>query len=501
MRSSRLPRSAANPPLQVTTTTLPPGNVATPYAVALTATGGELPWTWSIASGSLPDGLTVDLGGIISGTPTVSGTFPFSAKVTDGVGATATKPLSITINPQLTITTAALPHGVAGVPYSATLASAGGTAPFVWSHASGTLPGGLSIGTDGVISGTPSVAGDFTFTARVDDAAASFATQPLLLTIDSPLSITTTSLPAATSGVAYSATVNASGGTTPYTWTPPASGLPNGITLGTDGTLSGTTTAVGTSTFTVTVTDAASSVATKSLSITVNPPPLKVTTTSLPGATAGSPYSATLGAAGGTPAYTWSVSSGALPGGLTLSTGGVVGGTPAASGSSTFTVRVTDSKSGSATKNLTLTVAAAPPTTTTTTTTTTTAPPPTTTTTTTTTAPADPPADPGPSGISLTADNVSPRRHGRVTLTAQVSQPPKGGYFVVIVDVSRSRLVAICGAHTICRAHDRHRAGPHVYEARLVGARWRAPWRTLAVSPRVTVTWAPGGVVIQHPHP
>ena len=109
---------AANPPLQVTTTTLPPGNVATPYAVALTATGGELPWTWSIASGSLPDGLTVDLGGIVSGTPTVSGTFLFTAKVTDGVGATATKPLSITINPQLTITTAALPHGVAGVPYS-----------------------------------------------------------------------------------------------------------------------------------------------------------------------------------------------------------------------------------------------------------------------------------------------------------------------------------------------------------------------------------------------
>jgi hypothetical protein len=96
---------------------------------------------------------------------------------------------------------------------------------------------------------------------------------------------------------------------------------------------------------------------------------------------------------------------------------------------------------------------------------------------------------------------VSPSHHGRVTLTAQVSQPPKGGYFVVIVDVSRSRLVAICGAHTTCRAHDRHRAGPHVYEARLVGARWRAPWRTLAVSPRVTVTWAPGGVVIQHPHP
>ena len=68
VRSSH-PRPWRRPPLQVTTTTLPPGNVTTPYAVALTATGGELPWTWSIASGSLPNGLTVDLGGIVSGKP------------------------------------------------------------------------------------------------------------------------------------------------------------------------------------------------------------------------------------------------------------------------------------------------------------------------------------------------------------------------------------------------------------------------------------------------
>ena len=95
---------------------------------------------------------------------------------------------------------------------------------------------------------------------------------------------------------------------------------------------------------------------------------------------------------------------------------------------------------------------------------------------------------------------MSPQHHGRVTLTAQVNQPPKGNYFVVIVDVSRSRLVGICGAHATCRTHDRHRSGPHVYEARLVGARWRAPWRTLAVSTRVTVTWQTDVVVIQHPH-
>jgi hypothetical protein len=102
-------------------------------------------------------------------------------------------------------------------------------------------------------------------------------------------------------------------------------------------------------------------------------------------------------------------------------------------------------------------------------------------------------------GIALTADNVSPRSRGIVTLSAQVNRPPSGFYFVVIVDVTRNRIVGFCGDHNLCRTHVLHRQGPHTYEARLVSlVHCWAPWRTVAVSRRVTVTWAPPVLTIQH---
>ena len=145
-----------------------------------------------------------------------------------------------------------------------------------------------------------------------------------------PLSVTTTVLPAATVGVAYSAILAASGGVLPYTWSWSGT-LPAGITLSTAGVFSGTPTAADSSSFSVTVTDGrpiASAPVTPSL--TVNPGShVTVTTTSLPTGTVGSPYSATLAATGGTPPYTWTYT-GTLPAGIVLSTAGVFSGTPTA---------------------------------------------------------------------------------------------------------------------------------------------------------------------------
>ena len=181
-----------------------------------------------------------------------------------------------------------------------------------------------------------------------------------------PLSVTTSSLPDGTVGSAYSATLVATGGTSPYSWTLASSSqLPAGLTLSSSGQITGTPTASGASSFTVSVSDSASSADTASanLSITVNAAPLSVTTTGLPGGTLGTAYSASLAATGGVPPYswTWTAASGSqLPAGLTLASSGPITGTPTASGSFSFAVTVSDSASpaNTATANLVIVVAA-----------------------------------------------------------------------------------------------------------------------------------------------
>jgi hypothetical protein len=173
-------------------------------------------------------------------------------------------------------------------------------------------------------------------------------------------SITTSSLPDATVGSAYSQDLSASSGTSPYSWSVTSGSLPAGLSLASDGTISGTPTTAGTSTFTVQLTDSSSpaSTVTAQLSLTVDPAALAVTTSSLPDGAAGSAYSQDLSASGGTSPYSWSVTSGSLPAGLSLASDGTISGTPASAGTSTFTVQVTDSgnPAQTATQQLTLTV-------------------------------------------------------------------------------------------------------------------------------------------------
>ncbi len=163
------------------------------------------------------------------------------------------------------------------------------------------------------------------------------------------LHVTTASpLTAAPANSAYSLTFAAAGGTAPYTWAVTAGTLPTGLTLSTAGVLSGTPTVVGTYTFTVTVTDSATptaATATLACSLLVTTPaPLAITTTSpLTGGTVSSAYSLQFAATGGTSPYTWAVTVGTLPAGLTLSTAGLLSGTPTTAATSTFTVTVTDS--------------------------------------------------------------------------------------------------------------------------------------------------------------
>jgi hypothetical protein len=349
--------------LTITTTALRRGMVGVSYSDGLAASGGTQPYSWSLASGSLPPGLTLNSStGAITGTPTTAGTSNFTAQVTDSAKASATKPLSIIIDPStLTITTTSpLPNGTVGVAYSQTLNATGGSPPYGWSISAGSLPAGLSLNSStGAITGTPTTAGPFNFTAQVSDTAKATASQAFSLTINAPaLLITTTSLPNGTVGTAYSQTLAASGGTTPYSWSLGVGSLPPGLSLNSaTGTISGTPTTAGTFPFTVQVTDSAGTTVRQSLTLTINPSTLAITTASLPAGVVGSAYSVTLAATGGTPPYRWAMAAGSLPPGLSLSgTTGVISGTPTTAGTFTFTVRITDSGSASATRQFNLSI-------------------------------------------------------------------------------------------------------------------------------------------------
>lgn len=353
------------PALSITTTSLPGGVQGTPYSSSVAATGGIAPYSFTISNGSLPTGLTMSSGGLISGTPTNTGTFNFTVQATDSSTPpqAVTANLSITVASSLKITTTSLPNGVAGDSYSQTITASGGIPSYTFSIISGALPAGLSLATSGAITGTPATAGTSAFTVQVKDSNTppGTATANLSITITPALSITTTSLPGGTEGTAYNASVVASGGVSPYNISVTTGLLPAGLTMSTSGAITGTPTNAGTASFTVQATDSSTppQVVTANLSITIASN-LKITTTSLPNGVAGTPYSASVMASGGTTPYTFTTISGNLPAGLSLATSGAITGTPTTAGTSSFTVQVKDTNSPpqTVTANLSITIGA-----------------------------------------------------------------------------------------------------------------------------------------------
>ena len=345
---------------------LPAGGRNVPYSQQLAATGGVPAYTWSLSSGSLPTGLNLSTSGLISGTPTVNGTYNFTIGVVDSTGAPGSKAFSIRIANPVSITTTSLPGGTVGVQYSRSLAATGGVTPYTWSVDSGAMPGGLNlVASTGNLNGRPTATGTFNFTMRVTDSIGLTATQPLSIVVGvNPLSVTTTSLPGGTVGAQYSRTLAATGGVTPYTWSVVVGALPGGLTLvASTGNINGRPTVAGTFNFTVQVKDSQGTTATQPLSIVVGVAPLTITTSSLPNATRGASYYASLAATGGQPPYTYTVSVGSLPAGLSVSLNastGVwsIGGRPTSTAvTSTFTLRVSDGIGTTpATKQFTITV-------------------------------------------------------------------------------------------------------------------------------------------------
>src|SRR5207244_2764666 len=175
------------------------------------------------------------------------------------------------------------------------------------------------------------------------------------------MSFTTASpLPSGTVGVGYSQTIAVTGDTAPYIWSITAGSLPSGLALSsTTGAIGGTPTSPGSFTFTVQVTDSAAATASQAYTLAVGSPgsPLSIVNASpLPNGTAGATYSLVFAATGGTLPYSWSVSNGALPSGITLNSAtGAISGTPKSAGTFTVTIRLTDSAGAMASQVYTLT--------------------------------------------------------------------------------------------------------------------------------------------------
>ena len=356
------------PPVITSTSPLPNGTVGVSYSYAMTASSGTPPFSWGLV-GSLPAGLSLSSGGQISGTPTTAGTSQFTVVVNDSAKMVARAQFSLTVQASvLSITTTSpLPNGATGASYSASFAATGGSTPYNWSVTSGSLPAGLTLASNGSLTGTPTTAGAFNFTVQVTDSppqgvSPQAVTKTFALRITQPVSVTTPSPINATLGTSLTVVMTASGGVGPYLWyVASGSQLPPGFTLDTiSGFLSGTPTTLGTFNFSVQANDNAAGTATKALVMVVQPRLAITTASPAPNGAVGASYSLTLAASGGYPPVTWAVDSGTLPAGLALDgAAGTLSGTPQAAGAFSFVIRATDSTKATATKSFTLAISPA----------------------------------------------------------------------------------------------------------------------------------------------
>lgn len=325
-----------DPRLVITSNVLPEAVRGQPYSTTLQATGGSGTHTWTAVS--LPAGLSLSSTGTLSGTPANAGAPTVRVRVTSG-GQTDERTLALGVYEPIVITTTALPSAVVGDGYSLQLNASGGSTNRTWAIDAGALPAGMWLSTSGQMGGTPSQPGRSTFTVRATSGPQS-ATRSLTLDVFARLEITTASLPNATKGVPYSAALASTAGVSGAKWTVTGGQLPAGVTLNADsGLLSGTPSQAGNSSFEVTATTSLQT-ARRTFSIAVFDV-LTITTKTLPEGLRNRPYQAQLEAAGGASTRRWSVTSGQLPPGLSLSAStGALSGLPSGAGRFDFSVRV-----------------------------------------------------------------------------------------------------------------------------------------------------------------
>ncbi|MDQ3011655.1 MAG: Ig domain-containing protein, partial [Acidobacteriota bacterium] len=313
------------------------------FSQTFTQSGGIGTTTFS-KTGALPTGISLSSAGVLSGTPTQTGTFPITVTATDSNGCTGMASYTLTITCQtITVTNPTTNTGTAGAAFSQTFTQSGGIGTTAFSTAS-TLPTGLTLMTNGTLSGTPTQTGTFMITVKATDSNGCMgtgATYTLTITCQT-ITVTNPATNTGTAGAAFSQTFTQAGsiGTTTFST---ASTLPTGLSLSNGGVLSGTPTQTGTFMITVKATDSNGCMGTgATYTLTINCQPITVTNPATNTSTAGAAFSQTFTQSGGIGTTTFS-KTGTLPTGLTLSSAGLLSGTPTQTGVFMITVKATDS--------------------------------------------------------------------------------------------------------------------------------------------------------------
>ena len=233
---------------EISTASVPDWTLAEPFSYQLNASGGMGSLTWDDKNNDLSGtGLTLSSTGLLSGSPSTAGEISFTARVTDAASSTDEQVYSFDINPRPEITTESISDWTSGRGYSDLLSATGGTGSLTWSDLHGELSGtGLTLSTSGLLSGTPAVTGDLHVTAQAIDQVGATDTARYTFTINPVVAVTSAAVPQGTIAEAYSYQLESNGGTGTITWSDKYNSLNgSGITLSSEGLLSGTPTGTG----------------------------------------------------------------------------------------------------------------------------------------------------------------------------------------------------------------------------------------------------------------
>lgn len=346
------------PSITVNPATIPAATSGISYSQTLTGSGGSSPYTFTLAGGRLPANMTLSPQGVLSGTTGQLEPFNFNVRVTDANGCSGVRSYTLSVKcPHITITPATISTGTTGAAYNQPLSAVGGVPPYAFTISSGAPPPGLILSAGGVLSGTPTQPGNFTFTVQAIDAQGCLGEYQYMLSITCPtIEVGPATLPTGIVNTAFPATtITGSGGMSPYTCALSEGSLPPGMNL-VNCIILGTPTKQGSFPISVSIADANGCSGRRNFTLQIDCQLITLSPSTLPSGAVAVNYSGSLTQSGGFGNVAFSLAEGDLPLGLTLSADGVLSGVPITTGVYQFTVRATDSNgcSGSRTYSITI---------------------------------------------------------------------------------------------------------------------------------------------------